>query len=59
MVLKSTLAAGERTQVVLAMTLTAAAVNGAVNHVLIFGNFGAPEMGLAGAAIASLATQLA
>ncbi|MQY42867.1 MATE family efflux transporter [Epibacterium sp. SM1969] len=59
MVLKSTLAAGERTQVVLAMTLTAAVVNGAVNYVLIFGNFGAPELGLAGAAIASLATQLA
>lgn len=59
MVLKSTLAAGERTQVVLAMTLVAAAVNAAVNYVLIFGNFGAPELGLAGAAIASLATQMA
>ncbi|MQQ09886.1 MATE family efflux transporter [Epibacterium sp. SM1979] len=56
MVLKSTLAAQERTQVVLWMTLAAAGVNAAVNYVLIFGNFGAPELGLTGAAIASLMT---
>lgn len=56
MVLKSTLAAQERTQVVLWMTLLAAAVNALVNYVLIFGNFGAPALGLTGAAIASLAT---
>lgn len=56
MVLKSTLAAQERTQVVLITQLAATVVNAGVNYMLIFGNFGAPEMGLMGAAIASLVT---
>ncbi|PVA11112.1 MATE family efflux transporter [Pelagivirga sediminicola] len=54
MVLKSYLAALERTQVVLWLTLGGVAVNGLVNYALIFGNFGFPEMGVRGAAIASL-----
>lgn len=58
MVLKSYLAALERTQIVLWMTLAAAVVNALVNYALIFGNFGAPEMGIAGAAIASVVTQV-
>lgn len=58
MALKSYLAALERTQIVLWITLLAAAVNAVVNYMLIFGNWGAPEMGLAGAAIASVVTQL-
>ncbi|MEH6741583.1 MATE family efflux transporter [Sulfitobacter sp.] len=58
MVLKSYLAALERTQVVLWITLLAAIVNGLVNYALIFGNWGAPEMGVAGAAAASLCTQI-
>lgn len=58
MVLKSYLAALERTQVVLWITLLAAIVNGLVNYALIFGNWGAPEMGVAGAATASLCTQI-
>jgi multidrug resistance protein, MATE family len=58
MVLKSYLAALERTQVVLWITVLAAVVNALVNYALIFGNWGAPEMGVAGAAVASLSTQV-
>jgi MATE family multidrug resistance protein len=58
MVLKSYLAALERTQVVLWITVLAAVINGVVNYALIFGNWGAPEMGVVGAATASLITQL-
>ncbi|WP_299826706.1 MATE family efflux transporter [uncultured Roseobacter sp.] len=58
MVLKSYLAALERTQVVLWITVISAVINGLVNYALIFGNWGAPELGITGAAIASVATQL-
>lgn len=59
MLLKSYLAAMERTQVVLWVTVGAVAVNAAANWVLIFGNLGMPEMGLKGAALASVITHLA
>ena len=59
MVLKSYLAAMERTQVVLWVTVAAIGVNGGLNWLLIFGNWGAPEMGLRGAALASVLTQVA
>ncbi|WP_296761674.1 MATE family efflux transporter [Sediminimonas sp.] len=55
MVLKSYLAALERTQMVLWVTLGAVAVNIVINYALIFGNWGAPEMGVRGAAVASAA----
>lgn len=58
MVLKSYLAALERTAVVLWATLGAALLNGLMNWALIFGNWGAPELGVRGAAAASLAAQL-
>ncbi|MGB8814565.1 MAG: MATE family efflux transporter [Paracoccaceae bacterium] len=57
MVLKSYLAALERTQVVLWVTLAAVGVNIAFGWALIFGNWGAPELGVRGAAIASVAVQ--
>ncbi len=58
MVLKSYLAALERTQIVLWITIAAAAVNGLTNYALIFGNWGAPELGVTGAATASITTQV-
>ncbi|MEL7100895.1 MAG: MATE family efflux transporter, partial [Pseudomonadota bacterium] len=57
MVLKSFLSALERTQIVLWITLLAALANALGNYILIFGNWGAPELGLQGAAIASIVTQ--
>ena len=57
MVLKSYLAALERTQVVLWITLLAGVANVLANYAFIFGNWGAPELGVRGAAIASIATQ--
>ena len=58
MTIKSYLAALERTQIVFWITAIAALVNGIANYALIFGHFGAPEMGIAGAAIASVVTQV-
>lgn len=57
-VLRSYLAAQGRTQVVLLVTVIAVPVNAAINWLLIFGRFGLPEMGVAGAATASLTVQL-
>lgn len=59
MVLKSYLAALEHTRAVLLATVLGAVVNAFANYGLIFGNWGLPEMGLAGAAVASLVTQSA
>ncbi len=57
-VLQSYLAALGRTQVVLWVTLAAVVLNICVNYALIFGNWGAPELGVRGAAIATLVTQV-
>lgn len=58
MVLKTYLAALERTQIILVITILAALLNAALNYALIFGNFGAPELGIKGAAVASLSLQI-
>jgi MATE family multidrug resistance protein len=57
MVIKSYLAALERTQVVFWITILAAISNALANDAFIFGNWGAPELGIMGAALASLVTQ--
>lgn len=58
MVLKNYLAGLEHTRVVLWITVAAAFANVLVNYVLIFGHWGAPEMGIVGAAVASLTVQI-
>lgn len=57
MLLRSYLAALERTQVVLWVTLLAAVINALTNYLLIFGEFGFPELGVRGAAWASVLSQ--
>lgn len=54
MTLKSYLAALEHTSLIFWGTLATAVLNVIVNYLLIFGNFGFPEMGIQGAAVASL-----
>lgn len=57
--LNSYLAALERTQVVMWVTLAGLPLNVALNWVLIFGHLGAPALGVRGAAIASTSVQTA
>ncbi len=59
MTLKSFLAAIDRAQVVLWVTVAGVFVNAFANYALIFGHWGAPELGVVGAALATLATQAA
>ncbi|SEK66968.1 MATE family efflux transporter [Pacificibacter marinus] len=54
LVFRSYFSALERTRAVLIAAILATVVNAGLNYVLIFGNFGAPELGIAGAAVASL-----
>ncbi len=58
LVLRSHLSALEHTRIVLWATLAGVALNAGLNYILIFGNLGAPELGLEGAALASLGTQV-
>lgn len=48
----------ERTRIVLWATIAAALVNVLLNYAFIFGNFGAPEMGVRGAAVATLGSNV-
>ncbi|MXQ06399.1 MATE family efflux transporter [Alphaproteobacteria bacterium GH1-50] len=54
MVMKSYLSALEMTRIILLVTIGAAVLNVLLNYALIFGNFGAPELGVVGAALASI-----
>lgn len=53
-VFRSYFSALERTRVVLLAVLAAVVVNAGLNYLFIFGNLGMPELGMAGAAWASL-----
>ena len=58
MVLRSYLSALEHAKAVLWITSGAAVLNGLADYALIFGKWGAPELGVAGAAIASVLLQI-
>ncbi len=58
MVFKSYLSALEHTQIVLWSTIAGTGMNILFNWLLVFGNLGFPELGLSGAAIASLGTNV-
>ncbi len=57
-VLKAYLSALELARSILIAVILAAVINAGAHYVLIFGNFGAPELGIVGAGIASLISHI-
>ena len=57
-VLRAFLSALQLTAMILWATIGAAVMNALLNYAFIFGNWGAPEMGITGAAIASLGSTI-
>ena len=58
MVFRSYLSALERAQIVFWATVFGTLANIALNYAFIFGNFGAPRLGVVGAAVASVGTNI-
>ncbi len=58
MSLRSFLSAMDHAKIQLWVTIGGIALNAAVNYLLIFGSFGAPELGIRGAAYASVLVQI-
>ncbi len=56
--LRSYLTALEQAGIILWANLSGLILNGFINYALIFGNWGAPELGIKGAAVATVATNL-
>ncbi len=56
--LRSYLTVVDRAYVVLAAILVGVLANGALNYAFIFGHFGAPRLGIVGAAVATLGSQI-
>ncbi len=58
-ILLATLRSAGTVRIALYLSLTALAINCCVNYTLIYGHFGAPEMGVTGAAIGTLISRIA